>query len=222
MEENSYRETVFLSGLLQKPDFTTSREWVEHQTMQYDFLTKRGLQSDTCFLDLGCGPMRLGARVIPIVIDGWYYGVDINADTLALGEEVLTSFGVATSNYTLTATSDFDLEAIKRPINIAFSNSLFSHLTMNSIARALTRLRQKIEKNGVYYSTFFLIPDDWDRTQAFPRKKWERDFFTYDVRDPFHYSLSDMRWVASVCGFSLEIDHEFGHPTQTMGVFRPQ
>ena len=38
--------------------------------------------------------MRLGSALIPLLKDGWYYGQDINPDTIAFGEEVLREAGI--------------------------------------------------------------------------------------------------------------------------------
>ena len=38
--------------------------------------------------------MRLGSALIPLLSDGWYYGQDINAGTIAFGEEVLREAGI--------------------------------------------------------------------------------------------------------------------------------
>ena len=62
--------------------------------MQLSFLQRRGLTSSSNVLDIGCGPMRLGSALIPLLNDGWYYGQDINPETIAFGEEVLREAGI--------------------------------------------------------------------------------------------------------------------------------
>ena len=136
--ENLYRQDVFLDDLRYANDRQQQRIWAEHQHMQLSFLQRWGLTSSSTLLDIGCGPMRLGSALIPLLKDGWYYGQDINPSTIAYGEEVLRQAGIpAHAPYTLFASDQFDLSLVDRPVQIAFSNSLFSHLTLNSIFTAL-------------------------------------------------------------------------------------
>ena len=82
--ENPYRQEVFLNELRQQKDRQEQRIWAEHQEMQLSFLKRHGLTSSSTLLDLGCGPMRLGSVVIPLLKDGWYFGQDINQSTMPL------------------------------------------------------------------------------------------------------------------------------------------
>ena len=136
--ENSYRQDVFLQELSHLPNREEQRIWIEHQQMQLSFLQRHGFESSSTILDLGCGPMRLGSALIPLLRDGWYYGQDINPETITFGEQVLRDSGISNeANYTLFASDQFDLSLVDRPVQIVFSNSLFSHLTLNSILTAL-------------------------------------------------------------------------------------
>ena len=102
--------------------------------------------------------MRLGSALIPLLNDGWYYGQDINPSTIAFGEEVLREAGITEqAPYTLFSSDQFELSLVDRPVQIAFSNSLFSHLTLNSIFTALLQLQNVLAPSGVLYATFFSL-----------------------------------------------------------------
>lgn len=220
-QENPYHREVFLEALRDCSDLSAERLWVEHQQMQLKFLLRRGLQPSTRLLDLGCGPMRLGMAVIPLLTTGWYIGQDLNPETLAFGEEVLRRAGIAEdANYTLFASDRFDLSAVDGAIDLAFSNSLFSHLNLNSILTCLLELKKVLKPQGVYYSTFFLAESTADWPNPLDRNKWGRQFETYAHQDPYHYSRSMMAAVAKEAGFRMDLVHDFGHPTQTMARFR--
>ena len=221
MGENPYKSRVFLSDLLKRTDYQEQRAWTEHQQMQVDFLKSRGFGPGSNVLDVGCGPLRLGVALIPELETGWYYGQDINADTLDLGRQVLADAGVTSSRYTLLCSSDFNLDGVDRAIDIAFSNSLFSHLSLNSILICLMRVRERLSPAGVYYSTYFRIDDGHTWLKPHPRRKWGRTFDTYPNQDPYHYSEALLEAVARSAGFDMETASEFGHPTQTMACFRP-
>ena len=121
--------------------------------MQLSFLLRRGLTASSTVLDIGCGPMRLGSALIPLLNDGWYYGQDINPGTIAFGEEVLREAGISEqAPYTLFVSDQFELTPVDRPVQIAFANSLFSHLTLNSIFTALLQLQTVLAPAGVLYA----------------------------------------------------------------------
>ena len=219
--ENPYRQDVFLEDLRQHKDRQTQRIWSEHQQMQLSFLKRRGLTASSTVLDIGCGPMRLGSVLIPLLNEGWYYGQDINPGTIAFGEEVLREAGISKkAPYTLFTSDQFDFASVDRPVQIAFANSVFSHLTLNSIFTALLQLQAVLAPHGVLYATFFLLDSDRPWLMAHPRNKWGRQFETFPDQDPYHYPFRLLRDLARHAGFHLELIDDFGHPTQSMGCFR--
>ena len=165
--------------------------------------------------------MRLGSVLIPQLKHGWYFGQDINPSTIAFGEDVLREVGIPKhAPYTLFASDQFDLSLVDRPVQIAFSNSLFSHLTLNSIYAALLQLQKVLAPSGVLYSTFFALEPERPWLQPHPRNKWGRQFETYPHQDPYHYPIPLLKDLARQAGFRLDLLDDFGHPTQAMGRFR--
>lgn len=220
MRENPYRKKVFLSSVLNKPDYKTKRVWTEHQEMQVEFLRAKGFCPSSNILDVGCGPLRLGVKLIPELETGWYFGQDINRKALELGRKVLSDAEVNSYRYTLLCSNDFDMNSVDRKIDIAFSNSLFSHLRLNSILICLIKVRKTLKPSGVYYSTFFNVAyQKW--SIPCPQRKWEREFYTFPDKDPYHYNDEILRLLAKTAGFELALEKDFGHPTQTMACFTP-
>ena len=219
--ENPYQQDVFLEDLRQLENRQEQRIWAEHQQMQLTFLQRHGLTSSSTVLDIGCGPMRLGSVLIPLLKEGWYYGQDINPATIAFGEEVLRESGIhETAPYTLFASDQFDLGPVDRKVQIAFANSLFSHLTLNSIFTALMQLQTVLAPSGVLYATFFALKPGYSWLQPHPRNKWGREFETYAYKDPYHYPLPVLQDLARHAGFCMDLIDDFGHPTQAMARFR--
>lgn len=219
--ENPYRQDVFLDDLRHCVNRDEQRIWSEHQQMQLAFLKRHGLETSSTILDLGCGPMRLGSALIPLLQEGWYYGQDVNPDTIAFGEQVLREAGISEHGpYTLFASDQFDLSRVDRPVQIAFANSLFSHLSLNSIFTALLQLDSVLARRGVLYATFFALESQRPWLLPHPRNKWGREFCTFPHQDPYHYPLPLLQAVARQAGFRLDVIKDFGHPTQTMGRFR--
>ena len=187
--------------------------------MQLSFLRKRIRQLPPPLLILVAS--ALGSVLIPLLDEGWYYGQDINPSTIAFGEEVLREAGVSEqAPYTLFASDQFDLSPVDRPVQIAFANSVFSHLTLNSIFTALLQLQTVLSPTGVLYATFFALDPRRDWLEPHPRNKWGREFESYSCQDPYHYPLALMQDVARQAGFRLDVLSDFNHPTQPMGRFR--
>ena len=179
---------MFLDDLRQQKDRQQQRIWAEHQQMQLSFLRRRGFTASSTVLDIGCGPMRLGSALIPLLKEGWYYGQDINPGTIAFGEEVLREVGISEqAPYTLFASDQFEFTPVDRPVQIAFANSLFSHLTLNSIFTALLQLQTVLAPTGVLYATFFTLEQARPWLMPHPRNKWGREFETFPHQDPYHY-----------------------------------
>ena len=201
--ENPYRQDVFLEDLRQHKNRQQQRIWAEHQEMQLSFLQRRGLTSTSTVLDIGCGPMRLGSALIPRLNGGWYFGQDINPSTIAFGEEVLREAGIPeNAPYTLFASDQFEFTEVDRPVQIAFANSVFSHLTLNSIFTALLQLQTVLAPSGVFYATFFALEHGRPWLKPHPRMKWGRQFETYPHQDPYHYpqpveGCGSPGWVSS-------------------------
>lgn len=160
MEDNAFGTEVFLNWLRDPaPEVFQRRHWLAHQQMQFSFLLQRGLHCADRVLDVGCGPMRLGSVLLPFLTHGWYFGQDINPETLRLGETVLQRLGVSAERCTLIASDDFSFAGVEdHSIDLAFSNSLFSHLSLNSILRCLLAVAAKLKPDGRFYSTFFCCP----------------------------------------------------------------
>lgn len=219
--ENTYRDEVFLSDMRYLSDRKDQHIWSEHQRMQISFLERHGLQSSSSVLDLGCGPMRLGSVLIPRLSKGWYFGQDLNPETIAYGEEVLRDVGIdADSAYTLFASDNFDLSPVDRKVDIAFSNSLFSHLNLNSIFTCFKRLEFVLAPGGVIYATFFAVEPGCSWLEAQPRCKWGNHFHTFPYQDPYHYEPAALAGLAASTGFRMDLLPDYGHPTQTMARFR--
>ena len=88
---------------------------------------------------------------------------------------VLRSAGIPeNAPYTLFSSDQFDLSNVDRSIQIAFSNSLFSHLTLNSIFAALLQVKSVLAPAGVFYSTFFAVEPLQPWLEVHTRNKWGR------------------------------------------------
>ena len=184
-------------------------------TSRCSSLLQRG-QLPSTVLDLGCGPMRLGSVLIPQLKDYWYYD-KTSTSTIAFGERSFGRPAFPSRRPTPLCLDQFDLSC-DLPVQIAFSNSLFSHLTLNSILTALLQLQTVLAPSGVLYATFFSLSRMLGLN---PTRATNGDVNLRLIPIKTLITIQLLRQdLAMRAGFRMDVVDDFGHPTQTMGRFR--
>lgn len=204
----------------QDKEFDTIRDPVkrdEYGSFQLAFLKERGLASDARFLEFGCGDLRLGEKVIPYLREGWYFGADLNQRNLDRGAAHLAAKGIDMERAQLFRTTDTNLEPVPDgSIDMAFSNSVFSHLTLNTILLCLMSIAPKLRPGAAYYSTMILIPKGADFAAPCPWVQDGHHLQSFPARNPYHYTLPMAEAVAGLAGMTCGLCEGYGHPFQKM------
>jgi hypothetical protein len=196
--------------------------WGEIGALQVNFLISEGLTRDHKLLDIGCGCLRGGVHLVDYLEAGNYFGVDINQSLLDAGYHVeLAGAGLTTklpfSN--LRRIDRFDFSELDASFDVAIAFSVFTHVSFNAVRICLERLAPKIRAGGRLYATIFERPHD--RPSHLPITHPPAGVVTHGDRDPYHYSLADMRHVAADLSWTIHPVGEFGHPRgQRMVMFR--
>lgn len=196
--------------------------WEEIGQLQLDFLRERGLQPQHHLLDVGCGSLRGGVRFIPYLEAGHYFGVDSNERLLDAGRTEVEAANLQDHQPHLAQMEDFDFGRLDQHFDFALANSLFTHLSLNSIVRCLVNvdqvLRPREEGGGVFYATFFENPSG--KTYLDPVEQGD-GFFSFCDKDPFHYSRDMLEWACEGTGLTASYVGDWGHPRhQVMMEFR--
>ena len=110
--------------------------WQQMGTHQFDFLVERGLQPSDHLLDVGCGVLRGGRHFVRYLDAGHYCGIDIADEMIVGAEQQLAEDGLTDKGARLRVTETFDVD-FGQPFDFAIAQSVFTHLPMNSIWRAL-------------------------------------------------------------------------------------
>ena len=108
---------------------------------------------DKKFLDIACGSLRLGVKLIPYLNHSKYYGIDNNYEVLMAGINEELGAGKDKSPKFL-CNEEFDFSFCGQ-FDFAWSNSLFSHLNIGDITNCMKQLRKVAHKDSVFYYTFF-------------------------------------------------------------------
>lgn len=187
--------------------------WDELGQLQLDFLVAEGLAPHHVLLDIGCGSLRGGVKFVPYLDPGNYWGVDKNKALLDIGYDIeLRRLGLAERQprAQLVRLPDFEFADLGMQCDYAIAQSLFTHLSSDSIRRCLTRVMPAMRSGARLYATFFELEDGEPREC----EKLHPDGMTvsYGDRSFYHYHLDDFR--AALDGLPARLDHvgDWGHP----------
>lgn len=194
--------------------------WDEIGKLQFDYMKQQGLRPHHSLIDIGCGSLRGGTHFIPYLDAYQYYGFDINRSLIEAGlsHEVSDEdrdTKIAPNNF--HAAQDFDFPEAWEGIETALSISLFTHLTLNTIRQCLVKAHKVLKKNALYHATVFTVSDG-DILNAVEQSP---GIVTHSHKDPYHYRVKDLEFIADASGYTLLSIEAFGHPrSQKMAVFK--
>lgn len=194
--------------------------WEEVGRLQLDFLREQGLEPEHYLLDVGCGSLRGGVRLIPYLEPGRYYGVDRSQKLLDGGRAELEAANLQDRGAVLAQMDDFGFERLGQTFDFILAQSLFSHLPLNTVARCLVGVGRVLRPGGTFYATFFENGEGKAYLDPIEQGDGFRSF--YDV-DPYHYTRDALRWACGGTGLSAEYLGDWGHPrNQMMMAFREE
>lgn len=194
--------------------------WDEIGDLQMRFLLDQGLTPDHRLLDIGCGSLRLGARLIPYLAPGHYFGTDLSRALIDAGRQhELDDAGRDRAPIGQFATNeDFDFGFLPELMDFAIAQSVFTHLPLNHLRRCLAKLAPHMKSGGVFYATFFECPSDAD--YFVPLSHTPGGVVTTDYCDPYHYRVDDLAWAVGDRDWDLRVMGEWDHPRdQRMAAF---
>lgn len=191
--------------------------WDEIGQLQLDFLKSRGLRPNHNFLDVGCGCLRAGVKVIPYLEPQRYYGIDAEKRLLDVGynnELPKTGHCERLPRGNLFCSRLFKHDRLKaNSIDIGICVSVITHLPLNFLRVCLVNLGTYFKPGGVLYLTFFEVP----ATHA-PMAPYTNScgIITSAFKDPYHYFRRDMEYMAYGTPWRAEYIGEWNHPRGQM------
>ena len=185
--------------------------WEQLGQLQFDFLVRQGLKPQHRLVDIGCGSLRAGVKLVDYLNTGNYFGTDLNADLLDAGyeRELTVEQRHKLPRTNLIADGDFDFSWAPRPFDVAVAQSVFTHLPIGSLRTCLERLAPAMVAGGVLYATIFEVPDDWP---SGPFRHSPGEIVSHEAQNPYHHRRRDvvvqsagLRWLPRYIG-------DWGHP----------
>lgn len=150
------------------------------------------------FLDIGCGSLRLGRHLIPWLNKGNYIGLEANEEVMNAGIELemLDAGHIAEYAPSFYCNSTFDFE---ETVDIAWANSVFTHLTLEDIGLCFNKLQGK---TSIYYFTFF---------ETIGGKRPSNPAVSHPNQN-FYYEYNEIEKVANANGWILARLETQNHP----------
>jgi len=193
-EERWYRKVV--GGL-----------WDEIGQLQFDFLKDQGMKPDDFVLDVGCGPLRGGIKIIPYLNDSHYYGFDKDEKFIKAAEKEIKEAGLGRKRPQLYIDDTFNFRQTQQEFDFILAHSLFTHLNMNDILYCILRVHEVLKQDGKFFFTCFLSEGLKESLDKISHKQ----FTTSLTRNPYHYPLSFFKWIGKELHMTVK-EIEFDHP----------
>lgn len=190
--------------------------WDQFGKLYLNFLISQGLNSQHKVLDVGCGCLRGGVKLIQFLNKNNYYGQDINEYLVRMGLEkevpkYQISDKICKENFCIS--NDFTLffqNEVK--FDIGISQSVFTHLPLNHLYLCLLNIKDYFKIGAKFFVTFWIISDEKEINNEYI---WD-GIKTTHINDPYHYKKSQIESVAKDSLISEFWDYfyigEWGHP----------
>lgn len=188
-------------------------QWDAMGDLQLDFLRKSGLMPEHRVLDIGCGCLRAGVKLIPYLEPEHYYGIDAEKALLEVGfrkELVRAGIQDRLPRANLYASRLFIHRRLDAAtIDMAICNSVMTHLPFNYVRICLENTFDYFKDGASLFMTFFELPAG---TRFSAPHTNTQGVTTNGASDPYHYTASDMVHAAEGTGWTASCIGDWGHP----------
>ncbi|MFD7441523.1 class I SAM-dependent methyltransferase [Streptomyces sp. NPDC059909] len=179
----------------------THHRWLAMGQLQYDYLRRHGLRADDRLLEIGCGNLRAGWRLIDYLDVGHYYGIDISPEILIAAQETVARRQLQDKLPHLSVVRDLRLAALPSGyFTVVHAHSVFSHSPIEVIDECLAHVGRVLAPHGFFDFTF-------NRTAGKEH---------HVLREDFYYRTETLIDVASSHGLAARLmdDWEQGPHSQ--------
>ena len=186
--------------------------WDEIGQLQLDFLVAQGLMPYHRLLDIGCGSLRGGVKLIRYLDTGHYAGVDLHESLLDAGYQIeLAREGLTHKlpRSNLVADGEFDFSWCPMRVDFALAQSVFTALPLNFLRICLERLPAFVVRGGKFFVSIFEIPDNHPTHKPY---RHPSGFISYGAQESYHYRFADMEFCCRGLPWRVVNVGNWNHP----------
>lgn len=144
---------------------TPSRErWLALGRLQFDYLLDSGLERSHRVLEIGCGNLRAGWRLIEYLDVGGYTGVDVSPEILLSAQDVLVEYGLQDKLPRLWLVDGTKLPFLPAGhFDVVHAHSVFTHTPLEVVTSYLHEVHRLVKPGGFFDFTYHHSDEDmWD------------------------------------------------------------
>lgn len=133
-------------------------DWEDVQNFSFEFVKQsKEYRTDMKFLDVGCGSLRLGARLIPELDPNCYIGTDVSEIMIKKGvENELSNRTQQNKAPRFIVNGNFNFDQLgDEKIDYVWCYAVLIHLNKDLIEKCLTSIRNVMKDDGVFYSSLW-------------------------------------------------------------------
>jgi ubiquinone/menaquinone biosynthesis C-methylase UbiE len=180
--------------------------WMWVGQLQHAYLLQHGLRPEHRLLDIGCGNLRAGWRLMRHLDPGNYYGVDISPDILIAAQDTVFRFDLQDRLPYLTDIGDLKLRFLPTGhFDVVTAHSVFSHTPIEVIDEALAHVGRVLKPSGFFDFTY----PETDGAA--------RDF----LREDFYYPTRQLLDLTRSHGLTAEKMQDWDYAQAKIRVRRP-
>ncbi|MBI2716395.1 MAG: class I SAM-dependent methyltransferase [Rhizobiales bacterium] len=187
-------------------------DWEELGQFQVDFLVAQGLKQHHTLLDIGCGSLRGGVKLIKYLDAENYFGTDLNGSLLSVGYDIELAKAGLTAKLPrshLIVDGDFDYTWCARPFDFVLAQSVFTHLPLGFVRICLERLCGVVKPDGRLFMTIHEIPADHPADRSY---RQPGGIVSYGGKNPYHHRYSDIALCAQNLPWAAKYIGAWNHP----------
>ncbi|GAA3197223.1 class I SAM-dependent methyltransferase [Actinocorallia longicatena] len=145
--------------------------WLKNGKRQFDYLVTHGLRPHHNVLEIGCGNLRAGWRIIDLVGPGNYHGIDISPDILLAANDTIVQYGLQDKLPHLMLVGDLTFSGLPDArFDVINAHSVFSHTPLEVIEECFSHIGRILRPTGFFDLTF-------DRTERAEHQVLREDFY---------------------------------------------
>jgi hypothetical protein len=128
--------------------------------LQFRFLVDHGLAPSETFVDVGCGALRGGVKLIRYLAPDRYLGIDKHIELIIYG--VANELGIdqyREKRPRFVVSDSFEFHSFDAKPAFGIAQSLFTHLAADDVALCLRKLKTVAAPGCRFFATFFEVSE---------------------------------------------------------------